>query len=383
MLKNNSTSTKTSLNNKLTEEYTKLGSPGAYMGFNSFKRSLDNSLRNKLSDEQIKTFLQTRDEYTTHRPLRHSFPTQKIWVGGVNQLHQGDLMDMSRVSTKNDGVHFLLAVIDCFSRFAFVQPLKNKSSSSMLNAMHNIYDTRDKPLEFMSDSGMEFKSKNMQKYFSENEIVFLVSYGNTKSAFVERFIETFKRILWRYMTDKATYRYIDELQSMVLTYNNSYHRSIGMAPSRVSQQNVKNVFTHMYGDPTSVFESSKNTHPSYKFKVGDNVRISVKKGVFEKGYVQTYSSEIYEVSQILKHLQPVQYRLTTLNGEEVKGKFYPQELVAVTYDPDKIYPIEKIVAKEKRKDGKTYVKVKWLGWDKSYNSWIPQEQMVEREGPTF
>ena len=54
----------------------------------------------------------------------------------------------------------------------------------------------------------------------------------------------------------------------------------------------------------------------------------------------------------------------------------------VTYSPDKVYPIEKIVDREKR-NGKEYVKVKWLGWNKSYNSWLPADQVVTREGPTI
>ena len=353
------------------------------MGFNAFKRGVDNSIKTKVSDKNLKDFLKTRDDYTTHRPLRHSYPTQKVWVGGVNQLHQGDLMDMSRLSKKNNGVNFLLAVIDCFSRMAYVQPIKNKSSGQMLLAIHATYDGKDKPLEFMSDSGTEFKSKTMQEYFRKNEIQFLTPYGNTKCAFVERFIQTFKRMMWRYMTDKATYRYVDNLQNLVATYNNSYHRSIGMAPSRVSEQNVKSVFTHMYGDPSSVFKKDKGKHINYKFKVGDHVRIGVKKEPFEKGYVQTYSSEIYKIKQRLKHLNPVQYRLQTLNSEDIEGKFYSQELVSVTYSPDKVYPVEKVLDKEKRKNGKVYVKVKWLGWNKSYNSWIPEKDLVQREGPTF
>ena len=222
----------------------------------------------------------------------------------------------------------------------------------------------------------------MQDFFAENEVEFMTPYGNTKCAFVERFIETFKRMIWRYMTDNATYKYVDVLQKLVETYNNSYHRSIGMAPSQVSEQNAKNVFTHMYGNPLYSDKSVKKRQKRYKFKVGDHVRVAVKKGPFEKGYTQTYSSEIYEVAERLKHIEPIQYRLKSLNGQMVKGKFYPQELINVTYNPDQTYPVEKVLAKEKR-NGVPYVKVKWLGWDKSYNSWIPEDQLVIRGGPTI
>ena len=355
------------------------------MGMPTFRRALDAEGKFNVSDKNLKTFLKTRDDYTTHRPLRHRFSTQKIWVGGIDQLHQGDLMDMSGLSKKNNGVNFVLAVIDCFSRVAFVQPLLNKSANEMLKGVKEIYGDGDKPLKFMSDSGKEFTSKKMQDYFSENEIEFMTPYGNTKCAFVERFIETFKRMIWRYMTDHATYKYVDVLQKLVETYNNSYHRSIGMAPSQVSDQNARNVFTHMYGDPLHSDINNdikkKKKHKRYKFKVGDHVRVAVNKGPFEKGYTQTYSSEIYIVAERLKHIEPVQYRLKSLNDEMVKGKFYPQELIPVTYNPDKTYPVEKVLGKEKR-NGVPYVKVKWLGWDKSYNSWIPEDQLIIRDGPT-
>ena len=131
------------------------------MGRTAFRRALDLNQKQNISDRQLNDFLKTRDDYTTHRPLRHSFSTQKIWVGGINQLHQGDLMDMSGLAKKNGGVTFVLAVIDCFSRMAFVQPLLNKGANEMLKAMKKIYGDEDMPLKFMSDSGKEF-------YFKEN-----------------------------------------------------------------------------------------------------------------------------------------------------------------------------------------------------------------------
>ena len=363
--------------------YENLGSAGAYSGRSGFRKALDSDGGVNISEKKLDEFLKTRDDYTTHRPLRHRFSTQKIWVGGIDQLHQGDLMDMSGLAKKNNGVTFVLAIIDCFSRMAFVQPLLNKSANEMLKAMKKIYGDGDgeMPLKFMSDSGKEFTSKKMQEYFRENEVEFMTPFGNTKCAFVERFIETFKRMIWRYMTDNATYKYVDVLQDLVKSYNNSYHRSIGMSPSQVSEQNAKNVFTHMYGNPLQS-STTKKKHTRYKFKVGDHVRVAVNKGPFEKGYTQTYSSEIYEVVERLIHIDPVQYRIKSLNGDIVKGKFYPQELIPVTYDANKTYPVEKVLAREKR-NGVPYVKVKWLGWDKSYNSWIPADQLVVREGPTI
>ena len=285
--------------------------PGAYRGLSTFANAVEHEYKGRISSGQVLDFLKTRDDYTTHRPIRTNYPTQKVWVGGINQLHQGDLIDLSTISKKNNKVTFLLAIIDCFSREAFVEPMLDKSANSVLKALEKVYKGPDYPISFMSDFGKEFSNRKVQNFFAKNEIKFMTPYGNTKCAFIERFIETFKHMLWRYMTDKATYKYVDALQDLVSSYNKTYHRSIGMAPSQVSEQNAKSVFNHMYGDPgaSHLKPANKRGKKNYKFKVGDHVRIAVKKGPFEKGYSQTYSSEIYKVSERLKNMVPVQYRL--------------------------------------------------------------------------
>src|SRR5947208_4807181 len=62
-----------------------------------------------------------------------------------------------------------------------------------------------------------------------------------------------------------------------------------------------------------------------KFKLNDRVRIYKYQYKFTKGYVAKWSDEIFFVSEIVK-TSPITYRLKDLNGEEIEGRFYTQEL---------------------------------------------------------
>ena len=62
-----------------------------------------------------------------------------------------------------------------------------------------------------------------------------------------------------------------------------------------------------------------------KFKVGDKVRISRIKAIFEKGYLPNWSEELYVVDKVQK-TTPVTYVVKDLLGETIKGSFYTEEL---------------------------------------------------------
>ena len=62
-----------------------------------------------------------------------------------------------------------------------------------------------------------------------------------------------------------------------------------------------------------------------KFSIDDNVRITKKKNVFDKGYTQRWTEEVFKISRIQLKI-PVTYKITDYNGEEIQGSFYEQEL---------------------------------------------------------
>ena len=127
----------------------------------------------------------------------------------------------------------------------------------------------------------------------------------TKASIVERFNRTLKTRMWRYFTKNQSVRYVDVLQAFMRSYNDTYHRSIGMSPSEVNSTNQETVWQRMYG------HESVGTP---KFRVGDRVRISKAKRHFEKGYMANWTEELFTIVDAHRSDPPV-YRLIDWHGE--------------------------------------------------------------------
>ena len=121
---------------------------------------------------------------------------------------------------------------------------------------------------------------------------------------MEQVNQTLKSKLYRYFTAVDSLRYINVLQDLVDSYNNTYHRSIGRAPATVSLLNVGTVRRQLYGEITS-------TAPrKFKFRLGDHVRLSIWKGLFKKGYKMNWTKEIFQITrQLLGHRLCILYRI--------------------------------------------------------------------------
>ena len=180
------------------------------------------------------------------------------------------------------------------------------------------------------------------------------THNEGKSYIAERFIRILKNKIYRYMTSTSKNMYIDKLDDIVGEYNNTYHRSIKMKPIDVK-------------DNTYIDFKKEVNDKNPKFKVGDHVRISKYKNIFAKGYVPNCLEEIFIIKKI-KNTVPWIYVIDDLNGEEIIGTFYENELRGTN---QKEFRIEKVL---KKKGDKLYVK--WKGYDNSFNSWIDKIDIV-------
>ena len=108
--------------------------------------------------------------------------------------------------------------------------------------------------------------------------------------------------------------------------------------------------------------------------MGDSLSISRKKGIFEKGFEQTYTYEIFYISEI-KKTYPVTYGLIDYKKEPIEGSFYLEEVQLVDKS-NNIYPIEKIINKRVKR-GITEFLVKFLGYSNEANSWIPERELFD------
>ena len=119
----------------------------------------------------------------------------------------------------------------------------------------------------------------------------------------------------------------------------------------------------------------KNLYPEFggktmaqKCLIGDNVRITMTKNVFDKGYTQRWTKSGFKISEIQLTI-PVTYKITDYNGEEIQGSFYEQELQKTSQST---FRVEKVLRRQEDKSV-----VKWMGYPKSFNSWIDTKTIVK------
>ena len=239
---------------------------------------------------------------------------------------------MTAFKEHNEGYKFLLHVIDIFSKYGWIIPLKNKQGVTVADALKKIFEER-RPGKVWVDKGKEFYNNNVkglvELYSTENE---------EKSSIAERWTRTMKEKIWKYFTDNNTYTYIDVLPDLVEDYNNTVHSSIKMTPVEASKKkNELTVWRNLYPDRYKINDITP------KFSIGDEVRISKKKKTFEKGYTTRWTEEIFTITKI-QNTNPITYKLADLQGKEIEGTFYEAELQKTE---QQVFRIEKIIKKKK------------------------------------
>ena len=262
-------------------------------------------ISNKLADE-------------LHHRVIKSFPKRRVYVNSIDQTWAVDLIDLQQYSKQNKHYKYLLAVIDIFSKYGWLIPLKNKTGVTVSEAFKNLFKQR-KPMYIWSDKGSEFYNRQVKELLKDNNIKLYSTENEEKSSVVERWIGTMKQHMYKYFTANETFKYYDILDKLVKNYNNTVHSSIKMTPVEASKlENELTVYKNLYPE-----KEEKIKKP--KFKVGDRVRITKKKGKFEKGYTTRWTKEIFVIEKVL-NTNPVTYKIIDLKGEEITGSFYEQEL---------------------------------------------------------
>ena len=158
------------------------------------------------------------------------------------------------------------------------------------------------------------------------------------------------------------------LPELIAAYNKTTHSTMKMTPNYASAHPDKAAALWL-----SMKDEAKETTKKPTFAVGDWVRISRTKGLFEKGYDVNWSRSIFKVTSVLQ-TTPITYHIDDWDGTTIKGSFYTEELQKVKY-PD-TFLVEKVI-KERGKGAKHELFVKWLGYEADANSWIKASDATE------
>ncbi len=223
--------------------------------------------------QALELFKQTRIQPKNYNTIWANHPLEQIVI---------DLMDMSKVSTKkgNKNMNFALVCVDIHSRFAWVIPIKNKSTKSVLEALSTV----PKPKVFVSDNGSEWKGM-VAEYMKEHNIQHYTNeIGDHRTmGVVDRFIRTLRqrmRILWELNND---FDWVSHIDQIVKDYNIATHSTIKAKPVLV-----------LAGKDTN---KQKVNRPDVfsDFQPGTKVRKLLKRNPFEKGG-KAWSKQIFNVT---------------------------------------------------------------------------------------
>jgi transposase InsO family protein len=167
------------------KEYLTASKPGAYSGRETFIRELKKRHKN-INRADVISWLEQRDAYTLHRPMRRKFKRNRVIVNGLDDTFQTDLIDLPSLSQANDSFRYILVVIDCFSKYVWARALKSKSSDSVLSAIKNIFESGRIPNRIQSDAGSEFINSHVKQYFNKLKIKLYILNSEMKASIVER-----------------------------------------------------------------------------------------------------------------------------------------------------------------------------------------------------
>jgi len=353
--------------------------PSAYTGKERVYRAARRAL-SSITRADVDDWFENQVTYTLHKPVRLRFARNKTIVKSIDEQWQADLCDMQSRSRANDGHTFILTCIDCFSKYAWAETLRNKTGDEIVAAMTRMFASGRKPKRLQTDKGSEFTNVKVQVFLRKHNVEFFTTNSEQKASIVERFNRTLKTRMFKYFTAENTYRYMDVLPALIRGYNSTYHRSIKMQPRRVRRIHQPLIRQRLYGKQTVKKTMKKRKTVlvekrvrTYKYAVGAWVRITRERQTFSKGYEPHWSEEVFVIRDRRIQRQPVYY-LRDWRGEEVSGAFYEEELQRIG-EPSE-YRVEKVLRTRKRRDGTKEHLVQWKGYDKSFNSWVTETRKL-------
>jgi hypothetical protein len=211
-------------------------------------------------------------------------------------------MDLAFFDMKDPVYIGALVMIDIFTKYATAVPFKTKQPDELLKCIkEGMHKMGGKPGTFYTDNEGSFLSKDIQKYFTENDIRHLTT--NSHAGVVERFIRTLKNMI----NDRVKYYkkpWYEFLFPSLLTYNNkSVHSTTKHTPNEARKNknefNVKlNLLLHKKHD---------RLYPP--LNVGDNVKIYKKKHTFDKESKSVWTANVYEIENIEDSLGQNVYKI--------------------------------------------------------------------------
>ncbi len=326
-----------------------------------------------MADSSKSWALQAANEL--HRPVRLNFPRRKIIVTSLDQEWSSDLLDMSSFSKKNDGFKWVCLIIDVFSRFLWLRPMKNKKQKSVIEAFKQVFkESGVQPKRYLwTDMGGEYTGNEMKSFLKNHNIKLIHCFGTHKAAMSERYVLFCKNNLYRKMTEFNTENWVKFLPDIAQKHNTTRHRLLKLTPenARLPINNYWVMKRNLERKEPRLTAKKRKKNKKIKFKINDLVRISKSRNVFSKSYTTNWSLEQFRIRKIIHSLPPT-FLLKDAKDQNIIGAFYSQEIQKSTQE---IFYHHTLKTRKNKKTGKKEHLISWQGFPASYNSWTEASKL--------
>ena len=160
-----------------------------------------------------------------NKPVINKFPRKEIIVNHIDEIHSCDLVDMQKYYRINKGYKYIFTNIDIFSKYSWSFPLKSKKISDIKQCFQKIFKER-KPKFIWSDQESAFFSKEMLKFFEDNNVKIYYTNSNLKAVVMERLNRSLRELMMKSFVKNNNTIWYNILPNLIKKYNNRYHRTV-------------------------------------------------------------------------------------------------------------------------------------------------------------
>ena len=180
-----------------------------------------------------------------NKPVTHKFQRKKTIVNYIDHIHSCDLVDMKMYSKINKGYNYIFTNIDIFSKYAWAFPIKSKKIQDVKSCFQKVFKER-KPRYIWSDKEPAFFSKEMLKYFEDNNVLVYYTNSHLNAVNIKRFNRSLRELMMKEFVKNNNTIWYNILPKLIKTYNSRYHSTIKMKPIEVNKNNERYKTEYLY-----------------------------------------------------------------------------------------------------------------------------------------
>ena len=238
-----------------------------------------------------------------------------------------DLIDLHSLEKTNRSARYVMNIVDVWSRYCWLVPLKEKNAELVLEALTKIVDEFGPVGSILSDNGTEFKNSLMKDFYKTRKIKELhtMSYSPESNGIVERKNRDMRKYMRKLFIKYETTNWVDLLPEINGLLNMQYNSSVKEIPHLMYFGEVNEKKVKKYEDNIKK-RVAKFKDEDHEFELMDDVRINLRKlssGVRrlieigdDKKVVVTHTPQKFHIAKVVDSRGSLQRRIYIVSDDK-------------------------------------------------------------------